>query len=375
MKRRGTLYVAVVGTTMLVAVIATAAILASQVRQRSVAGGQAATLARIYAQSAVELGLQRIADTSTWRTSLGQGTWYSGLALGDGRLVLTVTGPSGAALSTDVCSRAEFAAYGYQADARQAYRVQVEPDAATDMTIRDAILTLNPVGYWRLGESAGTTAVDEVKVNPGIYRGGITLDAAVPYDCDGAPQFDRVDDFVEIPHHPGLLLSSGSIAFWFNSADISKKQGLISKDSVNRNDGQLRIWLESKEVRVTLESSSSDYTIKIGNLADGWHQVVLNWGSGGMRLIVDGASVANAYTGGLGSSTQPLVIGVDLRDATAGTTTGWKDPYGGLIDEVAVFGRALSLAEAQALYTLGTRTLTHTVHLLPGTWAPISPVP
>ena len=53
---------------------------------------------------------------------------------------------------------------------------------------RDLVLSRNPVAYWRLGESAGPTAVDEVSATDLVLRRRTTVPGsplqAVPRDPD-----------------------------------------------------------------------------------------------------------------------------------------------------------------------------------------------
>jgi hypothetical protein len=64
-----------------------------------------------------------------------------------------------------------------------------------------AVLASNPVSYWRLGESGGATAVDEMGTNPGSYANGVALGGlgAVWNDSDRAASFDGVNDQVSVP--------------------------------------------------------------------------------------------------------------------------------------------------------------------------------
>jgi hypothetical protein len=62
--------------------------------------------------------------------------------------------------------------------------------AATD-TYGQLILADGPVGYWRLGDAAGTTAKDEIgNAHPGTYFGGVTLGEPGVTGANTAARFD-----------------------------------------------------------------------------------------------------------------------------------------------------------------------------------------
>src|SRR6185369_12380878 len=54
-----------------------------------------------------------------------------------------------------------------------------------------AVLADAPRAYWRLGETAGTIALDAAGADPGTYTGGVTLrqPGALPADVDTAAAF------------------------------------------------------------------------------------------------------------------------------------------------------------------------------------------
>ncbi|MCJ7692985.1 MAG: hypothetical protein MUO22_06170, partial [Sedimentisphaerales bacterium] len=60
----------------------------------------------------------------------------------------------------------------------------------------DVVDALNPLGYWRLGESSGTTATDRAGSYNGTYSGGVTLGTtgALSGDSDTAASFDGSND-------------------------------------------------------------------------------------------------------------------------------------------------------------------------------------
>src|SRR5207248_6422076 len=66
--------------------------------------------------------------------------------------------------------------------------------------------TAGLVSYWRLGESAGTSACDSYGANAGAYQGGYTLGAvgAISGDPDTAVNLDGSSGTVSVPHSASL---------------------------------------------------------------------------------------------------------------------------------------------------------------------------
>ncbi|MAE64864.1 MAG: hypothetical protein CMJ18_11400 [Phycisphaeraceae bacterium] len=225
----------------------------------------------------------------------------------------------------------------------------VEADA-----YRQKILDLNPVGYWRLGESSGTNAADEVSASDGTYRNGVSLGQTGVMGADTSAGFDGSNDYVEIPHVADFLVDEGSIQFWFKASRTSSRRGLFTKDSSGFDTGgHVSIYIGSKRVKVRLQSTSSSKTLQSAQIsADAWYHVVLTVGAGGMKLYLNGAEVdTDSYTGGLGTSSggtgnlEPIALGSNSWGSDDLVVTPLQNYFSGDIDEVAIFSYALSPAQ------------------------------
>ena len=122
----------------------------------------------------------------------------------------------------------------------------VAPIASDDpIDFNSEINGYSPLGYWRLGESAGTTLVDETGTNDGIYRNSPTLgsigaladDAANTAVAFDGTVNDDTGDYGEIAHDASYLVDDGSIQLWFNTADVTQDAALWSKDSQDFDTG------------------------------------------------------------------------------------------------------------------------------------------
>jgi type II secretory pathway component PulK len=82
--RRGSMYVAVLLTAMIVAVIGISALTITRVELRSAEGAKDTIEARFYAQSALEIGSHLINGDRNWRTAYSSGVWVAEQSIGTG---------------------------------------------------------------------------------------------------------------------------------------------------------------------------------------------------------------------------------------------------------------------------------------------------
>jgi Ca2+-binding RTX toxin-like protein len=117
--------------------------------------------------------------------------------------------------------------------------------------------------------------------------------------------------------------------------------------------GDIEIQLVGNQVAVGMQNASTTFGVQGGTVtrSEATH-VVFKFGAAGMELYVDGALVgSNPFTGGLIGNLEELGIGARADGTLA---------FDGVIDEVAVYDRALTVGEIQQLFDggeLGTSVL------------------
>jgi hypothetical protein len=243
------------------------------------------------------------------------------------------------------------------------------PDPGSYSTL---LLDQNPINYWRLGETSGTSAADDGSGgNAGFYN-GVTLGAAgaINGDSNGSVRFDG-SSYVEIPHSNDYLLDDGAVQLWFNAdtAANGDLQHLFSKDSMNFDTGgHLSIYLNaSGHLETRIQSTTASYRVTSpGAVSAGqWHHVALSFGSSGMALYLDGELVdSSSYTGGLGTTSggagnfEPIALGGGTQVSDNLLVTPVTELFTGYIDEVALLSDPLDAGTIQALYTGGLQQYT-----------------
>ena len=135
--RRASSYVPILAAAMLVMVTGLAAVTVVRIETRSAEDGNHAVAARLYAQSAIELGFLIIHDDPAWRTNWGTGAWIVDQPIGTGTLSLD------AQIIADGDGRAdndpvELIGTGVAGPAQQRVLVTVTPREGGMVTLADA---------------------------------------------------------------------------------------------------------------------------------------------------------------------------------------------------------------------------------------------
>nr|WP_308284435.1 LamG-like jellyroll fold domain-containing protein [Streptomyces flavotricini] len=228
---------------------------------------------------------------------------------------------------------------------------------------RSMVQDAGPSGYWRLGEADGDNALSEavsrIGMNAGHYR-DVTLGETGPLAGTGnkAVSFNGTNSYLELPGSTLAASTVLSVELWFKT---DKPGGVLVgfQDSplgpVNPAHfnpvlavdaaGKLRGAFEVSDGYVTPLVSPAPVT------DNAWHHAVLTSTGTSQALYLDGQS--------LGSRTGPVTHSVKtFTYLGAGfTADGWDGGgytgtryYKGLMDEVAVYQRALDSGSVRAHY-------------------------
>ena len=139
--RRGSVYVLVLGATMLVMTIGLTALYAARVESRSSTTSNDLVASRLYAQSAIEMGMFLILDDPNWRDNRTSGWWEVDTAIGDGTYSLQVTDPVDGILSNTQIDQIVMLGVGMKGDARHILSVILNPSVPNTTPALDALRT------------------------------------------------------------------------------------------------------------------------------------------------------------------------------------------------------------------------------------------
>lgn len=240
-----------------------------------------------------------------------------------------------------------------------------------------AIIGANPVGYWRLNEpdngagNDGVTAHDYWGGNDGIYTNtvldqqGYNLSEPTETSAEfGLLSFSNCMVY-NIPlsvdfSAPTGSNSSFSVECWVNGYQQTSDAGIVSKGNsgTEQFDLDTGAYDPSHYLRFLIrDASGATHIVNSSNQLDGaWQYVVAvcNEPSNYIALYVDGVLVGQtSITTGSGLLTNNANMKIGARPSTSDPTYN-SDQFEGNLDDVAVYGYALSAAEVQAHYNSGS---------------------
>jgi RHS repeat-associated protein len=183
-------------------------------------------------------------------------------------------------------------------------------------------LGANAIAVWGFEEASGTTAKDAVDAHDGTLVNGATRG---PGRFGQGLKLDGVDDrvFVSSVNRPS---GAFSVELWANLPSVSAAPSLLDFGSlqplVDTYHG-LRVYLPN---------------LSFGTIpTNQWTHLAYTWDNTTGRYYIDGTQVGQ-------TTSAPTTGGVGL---TVGSRQAGTYATAGTLDEVAVFGRALSAAEVQ----------------------------
>lgn len=226
-----------------------------------------------------------------------------------------------------------------------------------------AILSVSPpptpglVAWWKFDEGSGTTAYDSSgNGNHGTLMAGASYVAGI---SGTALSLDGVNDYVRVPDANSLDLTTLTIEAWIRFEAVrppfTGNQGIVNKYRhdkpseggylvfVREGDGALLFRVKDDAGNVAGGNSSwSDVFLTPGV----WQHVAGIYDGTTGRLYLNGVLVASQILPiTITANNQPLLIGA-LMDQFANVYRF----FGGFIDEVRIYNRALTEEEVQARY-------------------------
>jgi hypothetical protein len=255
-----------------------------------------------------------------------------------------------------------------------------------EASYRDTVLAAKPAGYWRLGETQGTTARDATDTHNGRYHGPVVFGetGAIRGDQDTAVRLNGRDSFAEVPNNrvfsqptskkgltvevwmrPDILIfdsnESGPYVHWLGKGDRGQNEWgfrFYSRHSDRPNRISAYIWNLGGDL-----GAGAYFQDRLKPRE--WIHIVACYSPGTMDDPAAGVSI---YKNGLlrgGPDSHPPQPGaryaqynITPEHGTAPVRFGTRDLksfFQGGLDEIAIYPRVLTNTEIMEHYRAGSR--------------------
>ncbi len=202
------------------------------------------------------------------------------------------------------------------------------------------VLADNPLHFWRLGETSGSVAVDEISGKNGTYSGSLNL--GVPGALGGSDTGVNFNNgqviITNVADFPSTALS---VEFWMQSSETTLDSTIFSYGVAGFFNEFLIFDAPNFNIHINEGAAGASGVLgSDGNL----NHIVVTWNSADGQVKI--------YKNGVHSSTQILSAGSPLtsggtivlgqeQDALGGGFDAGQR-YTGLLDEVALYSTVLS---------------------------------
>jgi len=226
----------------------------------------------------------------------------------------------------------------------------IQPAANPVMSYFDTISGDRPLVYYRLGELAGTSAVDEIAAWNATYVNTPTLNGPSALSGDSNPSISVASassEYVSVPDHPDMFLGDLSYECWFIVNNTSTTMSLIYKGS----NGPWLLFLGGGDHRLYWTPADGNRVRTFKNYDDNvWHHAVGTVSGTSWLLYVDGQLDTDVYGANtsITSDALPMFIGAGANGAS--------NYLNGGLDEVAIYPYALTAQQVANHYAAASAT-------------------
>ncbi len=215
------------------------------------------------------------------------------------------------------------------------------------------------VGYWKLDETSGTTAIELINNNDGVMTGGLTGADTITGKNKGALQFNGTTDYISVPDTDELNPDAWTLSSWFKVDALSADgtQMIIEKsedtNASNQRDYSMQFNQPENSLRCYYQSASGvdGITNDVNNsvVVGQWYHgaCVYNATNNTLTAYLNGAQLTQKNVAGI---IPPKTDGKINIGAAQYKLTPINDEFVGAIDDVRIYNRPLSAAEIAEIY-------------------------
>lgn len=207
----------------------------------------------------------------------------------------------------------------------------------------------NPIALWRLGETSGTIAVDEMGLYDGTYVGSPTLGVSGAVAGNTAVSFSSATQRMTKTTESSLRPAQCTVELWARPTStqgtgicfISRAGGLVSSGlTIFKMNGAAQFWAASNSSTWAVQKS-------VALTLNAWQHLAITYDGVNVRAYKNGVEIGS-----------PVALASLHWETTGGIRIGSDDVnmylFDGSIDEVAIYNYALSPAQVLRHYQAAT---------------------
>lgn len=216
----------------------------------------------------------------------------------------------------------------------------------------------SPIGLWHFDERAGSTSYDYSGngLNAQVVGASRSLEGG-----NYALYFNGVSDYVSIASNPLLdITDSLTLEAWIKPTSTSGLQTILVKgDDLGTNYGLRLNGSELEFFYVDSVGTEHVYRTSLAQISSGnWYHLAVSFKFGDGNSIsvrINNALVSGSWVVGDGGGSAQ----VNSRSLTVGSANNYseRNPFNGIIDEVAVYNSILSGSQIAERYAASRRTV------------------
>lgn len=195
------------------------------------------------------------------------------------------------------------------------------------------------VSYWKMDESSWNGTPGEVIDSSGNSNNGTSTNANTTSTSKfgNAGDFDGTDDYVNVPDSASLDVTDAiTIEAWIKPASTSGRDEIIQKE------GAYGLKLENGQLQGYTWGQAVVYGSTLS--ADEWYHVAFTYDKSQKKLYVNGELIGTPVSDSTAIATSALALSISGHGFVGG------DYFNGIIDDVRIYNRTLSLKEIRDLY-------------------------
>ncbi len=210
------------------------------------------------------------------------------------------------------------------------------------------VIVIHPIleglmSVYEFNENSGTIINDLHGVNNGTSYNCVISDSGILGKC---LDLNGSTSYVELPDLFTVALAEVSLSIWFLPLQVTNTRQLINgnKTGSNNYDWQIDVRNANK-ISVFYNNAISMPSVDNSIIQNQWNHAVFTLSANGAKLYLNGNLLtSNALPGNIGANGSNIKIGVSQLAS---------EYFIGLIDQVAIWSKALSSDEVVYLYNSG----------------------